>query len=177
MTLHEEYAKALFLLTEELGTSEQALSDISICREALLENPSYRGIADSPALPVSEKLALIREAFASVREEVRNLIMILCEQHSVSLLPAVAKAYRMLYNEARGIIEAEIISAAALSEAQMEKTRSKLRSLTGKEILLKNTIDKTLIGGAQLRYSGIQLDGSLRARLSDIESRLKSSII
>ena len=175
--LHEEYAKALFLLTEELGTSDAALADVSLCRDALFENSSYVRLTDSPAIPVSEKLTLIKEAFGTVREEVLNLLMILCERHSVHLFVAVAKHYNELYNESRGIIPAEIISAAPLSEEQAKRLTERLEAVTGKKIILRCTTDKSLLGGARLRYSGIQLDGSLKARLDSIESGLKSSVI
>ena len=177
MTAHEEYAKALFMLSEELGKSDEVLADVNACREAIAENPAYASLADTPALSVPEKCALIGEAFSSVCEEVRNLLLILCEHHSVNLFTAIAKEYARLYNEARGIIVAEAITAAPLSEEQAARLTLRLEAETGKKIILKRTIDKELLGGIKLRYSGIQLDGSLRSRLDNIEARLRGVIV
>ena len=137
MTAHEEYAKALFMLSEEMGISDRVLEDVNACREALSENPEYSSLADTPALSVPEKCSLIREAFSSVCEEVRNLILILCEHHSVKLFNGIAKEYARFYNEARGIIVAEAITASPLSEEQAARLTARLEAETGKKIILK----------------------------------------
>ena len=177
MTAHEEYAKALFMLSEEMSNSDIVLEDATAAAAAISENPGYSALADTPALSVPEKCGLIKEAFSALTEEVRNLLLILCEHHSVKLFPAIAKQYSKLYNESRGIIPAEVISASPLKEEQMQRLTEKLSYATGKKIILKNTIDPSLLGGIKLRYSGIQLDGSLRSRLDNIEKRLKSTIL
>lgn len=177
MTAARDYAKALFLLTEELGTTESANEDIRAVRELLLENPSYATLTDTPALSPEERLSLISEAFAEVDVSVGNLIKILCEKHSVYLLPDIAKEFVSIYNESRGICPAEAVSAVPLSEAQLGAIREKLAFMTGKTVILKNTVDPTVLGGIKLRYMGIQLDGSLKARLNAIEQGLKNTIL
>ena len=177
MSAQIEYAKALFMLSEELGSTEEVLSDVMTSAEVLAENPEYAKLADTPALSVPEKLGLISQAFASLTEPVRNLLMILCEKHSVSLFPAIAREYRSLYNEARGIIPAEAVTAKPLSSEDMDRLRARLEAVTGKTVILKNSIDEELLGGIKLRYSGIQLDGSLKSRLDAIETRLKNAVV
>ena len=177
MTGARDYAKALFMLTEELGTTENAKSDVTACRKVFLENPSYLTLMDTPALALSEKLSLIDEAFSGIGISVSNLIKILCEKHSVHLFSEAAKEYLAFYDEARGICTAEIISAVPLSESQLESIKEKLRSMTGKTIVLNNRIDKEVLGGVKLRYMGIQLDGSLKSRLDSIEKGLKNTIL
>lgn len=177
MTGARDYAKALFMLTEELGTTETAKNDVSVCRAAFTENPQYLTLTDTPALPLSEKLTLIDEAFSGVDTSVSNLIKILCEKHSVHIFPEIAKEFLALYNDARGICTAEVISAVALTDSQLEAIREKLGAMTGKTIVLNNKIDKEVLGGIKLRYMGIQLDGSLKSRLDSIEKGLKNTIL
>ena len=177
MTAARDYAKALFMLTEELGTTETALADVGASETAFRENPSYVTLTDTPALSPEVKLSLISEAFASVDESVGNLIKILCERHSVYLFPEIAREYRAIYNESRGICTAEAISATPLTEKQKEAISRKLAAMTGKTIILKNTTDPEVLGGLKLRYMGTQLDGTLRARLDAIESGIKKTIL
>ncbi len=173
----KDYAEALLSLTDELGTTNSALEDVRAASKALTENPEYAKLADTPALSVHEKLSLIERAFSSVDESVRNLLKILCEKHSVHIFPRIASEYVSLYNESRGICNAEVISAIRLSEPQMAALKKKLKEMTGKTIVLRNTIDKSVLGGIKLRYMGKQLDGSLRSRLDAIESTLKNTIL
>jgi ATP synthase F1 delta subunit len=177
MTGAKDYAQALFSLSEELGTTDAVISDVEAAAGALKENPSYAKLCDTPAIPVSEKLALIKQAFGSVNESVRNLLCILCESHSVRSFPAIAKEYVALYNESRGIIIAEAVTAVALTAAQTEAIKKKLEAMTGKTVRINNTIDKSMIGGIRLRYLGTQLDSSLTSRLASIEKALKNAVI
>ena len=55
--------------------------------------------------------------------------------------------------------------------------RAKLSAMTGKKIILKNTISPEILGGVKLRYSGIQLDGSVKTRLDKFEASLKNTVI
>ncbi|MBQ8380789.1 MAG: ATP synthase F1 subunit delta [Clostridia bacterium] len=177
MTGASEYAVALFSLTEELGTSDTAKEDVLSAEAALSANPKYIDLCDTPAISISEKLALISEAFKSLDVSVKNLIMILAEKHSVRLFTAIARKYVSLYNESRGIVEAEAVSAEPLSAGQLDAIKQKLSRMTGKRIQLKNVIDRSIVGGVTLRYMGKQIDGSLKARLSQIEKSLKNTIL
>ena len=173
----KEYAEAIFLLAEELGTTEEAFCDIKSFSEALSENPKYIDLCDTPAIAINEKLALIGEALGSVTECVRNLVMILAERHSVRLFPAIAKEFKELYNDSRNILEAEAVSAEPLGDTELSKIKEKLEKKTGKTVVLTNTVDRSVISGIILRYMGIQLDGSLAARLAQIEKSLKNTIL
>ena len=172
-----EYAKALFSLAEELGTTEALLADLKLVNTVLSENPSYIKLTDTPALSVPEKLSLLDEAFGSIDESLKNLIKILCERHSVYSFPALAKKFLSLYNESRGIIPAEVISATKLSDSAMAKLKEKLEAKTKKTVVLTNTIDESILGGLKLRDDGSQRDGSLKSRLEAIEKSLKSTIV
>ncbi len=173
----KEYARALFSLTEELGTTEAALADLRIAREVLAESPEYVKLLDTPALSVPEKLSLITDAFGSLNESLVSLIKILCEKHSVYSFPKIASAYENEYNEARGILPAEVISATALTDGAKARLIARLEEITEKKIVLKERIDASIMGGLVVRYGTQQLDGSLKSRLSAIEKSLKSTVV
>lgn len=177
MTDMKEYAKALFLLTEEEGVTESALAELVTVKALLAKHPSYRNLLDTPALPRGERLALIDEAFATVSEYVRNLLKILCERHIVYAVPRLVSDFSALYDEARGIERAEAISAIAMTQEQMTALKTRLEAITGKTVILTNTVDPSVIGGVKLRYGGLQLDGSIKTRLESFERALHSVVI
>ena len=171
------YAEALFSLSEEMGNSDKVLSDLNVTAEILRTYPEYVKLMDTPAISVPEKISLADTAFSSVEETVASVVKILAERHSVYLFPEIAREYSSLYSDARGICNAEIISAVELTDSQTQKLKEKLENMTGKAIVIKNTVDKTVLGGIKLRYLGRELDGTLKARLSSIEKSLKNTII
>ncbi|MBR7161982.1 MAG: ATP synthase F1 subunit delta [Clostridia bacterium] len=173
----KEYGKALFLLTEEDGTTEAVAEDLQAVRKLLRENPRYEKLLDTPALAKEEKLRLIDRAFSSLHESVRNLTKLLCEKHSVYQLSRVADAYAVLCDEARGIMRAEVLTAVAMTEKQISALTARLSALTGKKVIIQNTVEPGILGGAVLRYAGKQLDGSLKARLDAFEKNLKEIVL
>ncbi len=173
----KEYGRALFLLSEEKGTSQAVMEDLSAVRQALHAHPSYGNLMDTPAVALSEKEALIDAAFASVDTDVRSFLKILASKHAFYALDAAARFYEGLHEDARGIARAEAVSAVAMTEAQRAALCDKLSFMTGKHILLKNTVDPDVIGGIKLRYLGKQIDGTLASRLKGLEAAVKNTIV
>jgi F-type H+-transporting ATPase subunit delta len=177
MTAGSEYGKALFMLTEERKTTDEALADVLLADRVFKENPDYVKLLDTPAVEKGEKLALCEEAFGKLIEDVKNLIKILCERHSVHTFRDVCHAYQDLYNETRGIVQVEAVTAVKMTEAQIEALREKLVLETGKTIIINNTVAPEILGGVKLRYLGRQLDGSVKTRLDKFEKSLKNTVI
>lgn len=172
-----EYAKALFMLAEEEGTSEKTLLDLRTAVAAIEENKSYLELLDTPALPKEEKLKLVDEAFVSLSESVINLIKILCEKRSSRLLPDILKEYEKLNDEKFGILRVEAVSARPMTKEQISSLKEKLEKEKNKTVVITNTVNPEILGGLKLRFSGIQLDGSLKTRLDKLEASLKNVIV
>ena len=77
MAYSNEYGKALFMLTEERGTTESVLDGVVLADKLFSENPDYVKLLDTPALSKTEKLALVDEAFSGFDEDLKSLIKIL----------------------------------------------------------------------------------------------------
>ena len=172
-----EYAEALFLLTEEDGSTDVALSDVRMIDRLLSENPDYKNLLDTPALAKAEKLSLIDEAFSGVHEHTKNLLKILCERHAVFAFGKIAGAFSQVYDNSRGIERVEAVSAEAMSDAQISLLKEKLEKITGKTVIIKNTVDKSIIAGMKLRYAGKQIDGSVKTKLLGFEKALRDTVI
>ncbi len=177
MTDPKQYAKALFSLSEEDGSSESVLADVDCVLSVLKNAPEYEKILDNPAIAKEERLSLVGEAFRGINENLLSLIKIAVSKREARSLYGILNGYKELFDESRGILRAEIISAVELNEEQKKKTKQKIEKITGKKILLTNTVDPNVLGGAVLRYSGVQLDGSVRTRLDDLKKGLKGSVL
>lgn len=173
----KEYGRALFMITEEDSVSDTLLSQVKTAESVLKANPDYAKLIDSPALMGSERIELIDKAFGSLDERLLNLIKILAEKRELRAFCNVAKAYYGFYDKSRGIERVEAISAVPLTNEQVAALEQKLRQKEGKTFIVSNTVDPSVLGGVKLRYSTIQLDGSLKTRLDKIEKALKTTVI
>ncbi len=177
MTDAKEYARALFLITEEDGVTDGVVGDITALRGAFIGNPEYIKLLDTPALEKAERLELIKAAAAGLDWRLSNLLMILTEKHLAHLTVKVADAYLDMVDEARGILRVEAITAIPLTDAQSKAISDRLAAKTGKTVVVKNTVDESILGGVKLRYAGIQLDGSIKTKLEKFEDGLKTLVL
>lgn len=177
MTGTSEYGRALFMLACEEGALEEVKNDVLTVKTVLSDNPEYRNLLDTPAISKEEKLSLADKAFSGLHYSVSNLVKILSERHAVHTFGEVWATYLALYNEHMGIEEVEAVTAVPMSDGQLDALVAKLAAETGKKIIIRNTVDPTILGGVKLRYSGKQIDGSVRTRLDAFGEALKNTIV
>ncbi len=177
MTEANEYGRALFLITEEDATTEKVLADVRMAESVISANPDYVKLLNSPAIPGDERVGLVDKAFSGLDVNLINLIKILTEKRLVNLFGKVAEFYCSLYDESRGIVRVEAVSAIPLTKDQSEKLGKKLSAMISKTVIVRNTVDPSILGGMKLRYQGIQLDGSVKTRLDKFEEALKNTVI
>lgn len=173
----KEYGKALFLLTEESGTTEKVREDIGTMLGALENNEDYYKLLNTPALSKEERLGIIDAAFATLDPCLVNLMKILTEKRLAHLMGGAIKGFEDAYDEARGIERVDAITAIPMTDAQLCALKAKLEDITHKQIIIKNTVDPEILGGIKLRYMGIQMDGSVKTRLDSFERRLRDTIV
>lgn len=172
-----EYAKALFELTEELGTTERVREDVIAARGAFSENPDYVKLLDTPALKKEDRIALVDTAFSSLDEMLVNLIKLVSEARETYAIDKLFMAYLEKYDASRGIERVSAITACAMDKAQLVAMKEKLEKMTGKTVVIENTVDPSILGGVRLRYMGRQLDGSLGTRLKVFEQKLRELVL
>ena len=171
-TAARPYARAAFDTAKANG-EQQKWSDMLGFMAAVAHDPTMTALLDSPRLSQNQAA----EMFISVCEEKidqrgKNFIKLLAENDRLKLLPEVTALYEHYRAEAEGTIEAEVISASEVSEAQLAKITASLKNRLGKEVRLTSKIDSSLIGGAIIRAGDLVIDGSVSGRLEKLSTAL-----
>lgn len=173
----KNFGDALFMLAEELEQTDEVKLDFSTLCESIKQNPSFLNLLDNPAISREERVALVDSTFGSLNKNLVNMTKILAERRLVYLIFKIRDAYMSAYDISRGIERVEAISIIPLTESQTEKLQRKLEKITGKQIIVTNTIDPSILGGMKLRYEGVQIDGSVKTKLDKFEQSLKDLVI
>ncbi len=77
-----------------------------------------------------------------------------------------------LKDEAEGVVDVTVTSAAPLDDSQRQSLASALQRRLKRQIRLHCDTDPGLIGGAVLKAGDLVIDGSVRARLNRIAYEL-----
>ena len=166
----KEYAEALFALAAETGGEKACLDGLTLTAELLADNPEYRELLASPAIPAAERAGLLEQALGeAVPETVLSFLGLLCAHGRIRELEDCLEDYRALYRESIALSTARVVSAVALSDSQRDRLRQKLETLTGRTVVLECAVDESLLGGMTVHIDGKVLDGSLRHRLQEVK--------
>mgnify|MGYP001016069886 CR=1 FL=1 len=142
------YGGSLYDLAAEEGLEARILGELDEAVALFKANPDYLHLLSTPSIPKRERCGLLDEALRDqVHLYVLNFLKILCEKGTLRELSGCARAYRVRYNQAHGILEATATTAVAMTEQQAKSLHEKLEKLTGKTIDLKTKVDPKVLGG------------------------------
>jgi F-type H+-transporting ATPase subunit delta len=105
-------------------------------------------------------------------QEGGNFVRTLAENRRLALLPEISARFDELKNEAEGVIDVTVTSAAPLDDSQRGTLAAALERRLRRSVRLQCATDPALIGGAVLRAGDLVIDGSLRGRLERIAYEL-----
>jgi F-type H+-transporting ATPase subunit delta len=167
------YARALLDVALEKGDTalRQDLDDLG---RLYVEHAELRTLLLHPTVPTGKKTGVVAALLRGRPSDLlQRLITLLVERDRIELLPLIAKAYVRLWNERKGIVEAEAVSARELDDTEARAiSAAAARAMGGKQIELRRRVDPGLMGGLLLRMEGRIYDGSVRARLRALREQL-----
>ncbi len=172
------YGQGLYALAKEESLEEAVLQELDLLKTAFAEEPDFIKLLSSANVPKEERLTVIDSSFrGKVQPYVLNFLKLLTEKGYIAHFADCCETYRNLYNEDRGILQVQAVSAIELTENQKQQLTDKLSAITGKTIDLICKVDKSVLGGIRLNYSGMQVDGTVQSRLQAVEKSLKNTVL
>lgn len=118
----------------------------------------------------------IKESKGEQQKKVlQNFVALLAKNNILSLTDKILVDFVKYYNQVEGIVEVQAKTAHELSTSEADKIISQLKSILGKQVELKKTVDAKLIGGVKLRIEDIEIDGSIQTQLENLRYQILSS--
>ena len=169
-----EYGGALFALAAEEKLTDALLAEIDAVERLLEENPDYIGLLSCPTVPVGERCAALKKAFAGrVHPYLLSFLSMLTERGYATCIRPCFAEYRRLHREASNVAVGQAESAVALSDEQKEKLIAALSARIGKRVELTYSVNEALLGGVRVTVDGKLFDGTLSAKLAGVRERLR----
>lgn len=172
-SLGRRYAKALFQLAREAGQEAKIGQELEQFNGAytqsdlkqVLVNPAF-------ALEVRKKiLAQVTQA-EQLSELTRHFLSLLADRDRLPHLAGIVSCYRRLLNEAKGRVEAKVVSVNPLEPDWLDQLRGQLHGISGKDVVLQQETDPGLLGGLLVELEGKVYDGSIRTQLENMKQRI-----
>lgn len=169
-TTARPYARAAFATA---GASSQLVEWGSFLGRAAaaVQDPQLVPLIGNPRVPASQLVDFLLEIASPGKASVqhaaqrRNFLQLLVDNRRLRLLPEIAAQFEVLRSEAERIADVDVISAQELSGEQSKRLQTVLERRLGLGVRLHPQVDKSLVGGAIVRYGDFVVDGSLRGRI------------
>ena len=148
---------------------------------ALVQDPQVLPLIGNPRVPVVElvdfllELATAGGTLAPQAAQQRNFLQLLADNRRLKLLPEIAVQFEVLRAQAERTADVEVVSAAPLSGEQSSRLQAALERRLGLAVRLRPLVDRSLIGGAIVRYGDFVVDGSLRGRIERLGAAMSGA--
>jgi len=136
-------------------------------------SPQVTSLLTSPVLPSEEKKRALRDTVGRrAHPLLLDFLSLMVDKRRVGLLPAVADSYHRLVNDHRKVVEAEVASAVPLRPEEEQLLTRLLERRTGRKVVLRKRVDRTLLGGLAIHYNDTVIEGSVRSHLRALYGQL-----
>ena len=168
----KRYAQAAFDIALKDGQLDSWTKDMDMI-QGLLSNEGLTELFNSPRLPLAKKLQVLDELTSGkVNSSSRNMIALFVNRNAVDGLPEIVDHFTGLVDEHNKVARGNIISAVPLNDKQLSKIKESLQGLIENELILSNTVDKSIIGGMVARIGDKLIDASLKYKITKMRSDL-----
>jgi F-type H+-transporting ATPase subunit delta len=83
------------------------------------------------------------------------------------------RAFGAMLARHRGETRATVTAAAKLTEAQVTALKQALKAALGKDVMLEERVDASLLGGLVVKVGSRMIDSSLRTKLNSLKVAMK----
>jgi F-type H+-transporting ATPase subunit delta len=164
-TISRPYAKAAFEDARARGRLTQWSDGLRVAAE-VVRDPRVARLLDNPEVAPSELAQLIIGiAGEHLEEAARNFVLTIADNRRLGYLPEISVLFDELKDEAEGVADVTVTSAAPLDDAHRRSLADALARRLKRKVRLHCATDPALIGGAVLRSGDLVIDGSLRSKL------------
>ena len=175
-TIARPYAHGLWAALGDNPTAAKvkAISEGLESLSGVILSPEMSPLVTDPKLTKTELFEAIKKSLGrDVPKELEGLLLAVIENGRLSVLGEIAKQFKGLVNAASGVEEAHIESAFEMTPTQVsqlvESLEKKFPNVKLNPIV---TVNPDLIGGVCIRVGDQILDGSVRARLAQMQAAL-----
>lgn len=167
-TAARPYAKAVFELAQAKGDYETWSGDLQLAAAVVADGTVQEYLA-SPKLRQDQRAELLLKIVeGKVQDAFGNFIRVLASNDRIPLIPEIARQYEALRAEAEATVNALVVSARDVTDAQKKAISAALAKRLERKVTLQTEVDEKLIGGAVIYAGDLVIDGSIRGRLQKL---------
>jgi F-type H+-transporting ATPase subunit delta len=165
------YSQAVFGIAREKNELDRWQSDLKKIA-TLADDAELIALLENPKVRFEDKAKILAKGLGDVNPLALNLVYLLVTRGRFGMVADIADEYQRLLDSYRGIERAEVTTAIELDADDKRKLEERLEAVVGKKVVVKPSVDPSVLGGIVARVGGKLLDGSTRSKLMALKKAL-----
>lgn len=167
------YGRALLSLAESQDLAEAVEEELDLLLAEADQHPAFEDFLRSPLVETTERGKVLDEMFRGrLTEVLLDTLQVMNRKGRAGLLRALVETYHQELEKLRGRIRVKVETAVPLNAALRRRLQQAASEFTGKQAMLEETIDKTMIGGVVLNVADLRIDSSVAKELTKLNQKL-----
>ena len=168
LIIAQKYSKALLEVAQESQQLEAVLAEVAAF-DQVIQSTDLQAFLVDVAYSDDKKHQVIESLQNASSDIFKNFLTILVKNQRMALLPVIIKEIRHQADSLFKISDVVVTSAIALSDAQLSKLETTIKSKFDlNEVTIKNTVDTSILGGVIINARGKIIDASIKSQLTKI---------
>jgi F-type H+-transporting ATPase subunit delta len=170
------YATSLLDLANDSKQAQAIGTELAALGEIIRQNPSFGAFLSDPGIRHEERTEMMDKVWGGkVTPLMKSFLGVVNLKNAMRKLPEIADAYDDLLDEQQGKVEVDVTVAQKLSPEQLEQVRQRVGAALGKDAVVHQYVDESIIGGLVLRVQDKLIDASVRNQLQAMREQLLSA--
>lgn len=170
----KRYAEALINVSVGKNAIDLYQNELAAVSELFRNESGLRVFLLNPKNSVDTKKAAIAAIFKDrIQQELMNMLFLLLDKSRISRLGGIYQEFSRMADEKRSILNITIMTAIPIGQEQIDSISEKFRKLyNSSSVKTAVEIDPTLVGGVKVAIGDKLYDGSVKGKLSRLQSIL-----
>ena len=172
------YASVLFDAVNSAGGKDAVLE---VREQANTIVAALRGNADlgetlkNSAYTPEQRADIARAIFADCNPALVDVLAVMAERGEADYLPRVAESLEKLLSDKLNTVVVDVTTAVELDDHLRDIIKQKAESELGKDVMLNEHVDKSMLGGIIMSTADERIDASLLTQAENARTVLKKT--
>lgn len=173
-TLARPYAKAAFEYARDSKQLSQWSEQLATAA-AVAADTSLKTALNDPSLTAEQQAKTLSDVCGeALGVHARNFIEVLAANKRLTLLPEIYSLFAQYKANQEKTIDVEVVSAFDLADAMRDTLADVLGKKLERQVKVRTSTDRNLLGGVLIRAGDLVIDGSIRGRLNKLAAAMNS---
>lgn len=169
------YAQSILDMALAENAADSLEQEFKILKEEIISNLDLKNFLSDPSIEKSERIKaafmMLEGDYSKITNAILAMVIII---DVVKEIDRIYKAYTRLVSNFKKQLYVEVVSAIELNDETLARVKENVDRITGQDARIRNTINPEMLGGLMIKIGGKIIDLSVRGKLNDMRSKLKS---